>query len=66
MHASICITTQELMDIWQIEASVDGDAGDAGVASRRHGRVLGVPADDYARYDPSPTMNKPHFKDIPN
>lgn len=41
---------------------LDEDAGEV----RKHGRVLRVAADDYARYDPSPTMNKPHFKDIPN
>lgn len=25
-----------------------------------------VKMNDYGRYDPSPTMAKPHFKDIPN
>ncbi|KAK3163528.1 hypothetical protein QOZ80_1AG0004850 [Eleusine coracana subsp. coracana] len=32
-----------------------------------HKRVLRhVKMDDYGRYDPTPTMSKPHFKDIPN
>ncbi|XP_078174802.1 uncharacterized protein LOC144568356 isoform X2 [Carex rostrata] len=39
---------------------------DAGDQARKHGRVLRVAADDYGHYDPSPSMNKPHFKDIPN
>ena len=32
-----------------------------------HERILKqVKMNDYGRYDPSPTMAKPHFKDIPN
>ena len=32
-----------------------------------HERILKqVRMDDYGRYDPTPTMSKPHFKDIPN
>ncbi|TVU22487.1 hypothetical protein EJB05_32244 [Eragrostis curvula] len=32
-----------------------------------HKRILKhVKMDDYGRYDPTPTMAKPHFKDIPN
>ncbi|KAG0537166.1 hypothetical protein BDA96_03G124700 [Sorghum bicolor] len=32
-----------------------------------HERILRqVKMNDYGRYDPSPTMAKPHFKDIPN
>ncbi|KAF8724121.1 hypothetical protein HU200_021135 [Digitaria exilis] len=37
------------------------------VAMVVHERILKqVKMDDYGRYDPSPTMAKPHFKDIPN
>jgi hypothetical protein len=32
-----------------------------------HKRILWhVKMDDYGRYDPTPTMSRPHFKDIPN
>ena len=32
-----------------------------------HERILKqVRMDDYGRSDPTPTMSKPHFKDIPN
>ncbi|XP_040376924.1 protein CASPARIAN STRIP INTEGRITY FACTOR 1-like [Oryza brachyantha] len=31
-----------------------------------HGRILSVKTNDYGSYDPSPSMDKPHFKLIPN
>ncbi|KAL6899891.1 hypothetical protein ACP4OV_006549 [Aristida adscensionis] len=31
-----------------------------------HARMLNVKTNDYSSYDPSPTMEKPHFKLIPN
>ncbi|KAJ1283180.1 hypothetical protein BS78_03G108300 [Paspalum vaginatum] len=37
------------------------------VAVMVHERILRqVKMNDYGTYDPSPTMAKPHFKDIPN
>jgi hypothetical protein len=36
-------------------------------AAAVHERILKqVRMDDYGRYDPTPAMSKPHFKDIPN
>ncbi|KAJ4752790.1 hypothetical protein LUZ62_087195 [Rhynchospora pubera] len=46
-----------------IMAAVDEDFGDE---ERKHGRSLRVHTNDYYTNDPSPTMDKPHFKDIPN
>ncbi|RCV24063.1 hypothetical protein SEVIR_5G054300v4 [Setaria viridis] len=41
--------------------------GDDEAAAVVHERILKqVKMDDYGRYDPTPTMSKPHFKDIPN
>ncbi|CAL4888233.1 unnamed protein product [Urochloa decumbens] len=31
-----------------------------------HARMLNVKTNDYGSYDPSPSMDKPHFKLIPN
>jgi hypothetical protein len=31
-----------------------------------HGRMLNVKTNDYGSYNPPPTMDKPHFKLIPN
>ncbi|CAN6244199.1 unnamed protein product [Urochloa humidicola] len=31
-----------------------------------HARMLNVKTNDYSSYDPSPSMDKPHFKLIPN
>ncbi|KAL6640286.1 hypothetical protein ACP70R_015425 [Stipagrostis hirtigluma subsp. patula] len=31
-----------------------------------HARMLNVKTNDYGSYDPSPSMEKPHFKLIPN
>ncbi|CAO2185064.1 unnamed protein product [Urochloa humidicola] len=37
------------------------------VAVAVHKRILRqVKMNDYGHYDPTPTMSKPHFKDIPN
>ncbi|XP_062223387.1 protein CASPARIAN STRIP INTEGRITY FACTOR 1-like isoform X1 [Phragmites australis] len=33
---------------------------------RVHPRMLNVKTNDYGSYDPSPSMDKPHFKLIPN
>lgn len=38
----------------------------AAVVHERILRQKQVKMDDYGRYDPTPTMSKPHFKDIPN
>lgn len=57
-------------NIWQqIELASHGaplEIEDAGDQAIKHGRVLRVAANDYGHYDPSPSMNKPRFKDIPN
>ncbi|KAJ3700706.1 hypothetical protein LUZ61_004411 [Rhynchospora tenuis] len=44
-------------------AAVDEDTGNE---ERKHGRSLRVHTNDYYTNDPSPTMDKPRFKDIPN
>ncbi|KAG8070604.1 hypothetical protein GUJ93_ZPchr0006g42232 [Zizania palustris] len=31
-----------------------------------HARMLNVKTNDYGSYDPAPSMDKPHFKLIPN
>ena len=36
------------------------------VAPLVHTRILNVKINDYGSYDPSPSMDKPHFKLIPN
>ncbi|PUZ75678.1 hypothetical protein GQ55_1G216900 [Panicum hallii var. hallii] len=36
------------------------------VALLVHARMLNVKTNDYGIYDPSPSMDKPHFKLIPN
>ncbi|KAL5212786.1 hypothetical protein ABZP36_023633 [Zizania latifolia] len=35
-------------------------------AAQVHARMLNVKTNDYGSYDPAPSMDKPHFKLIPN
>jgi len=43
-----------------------GNGHKQAVAPLVHTRMLNVKINDYGSYDPSPSMDKPHFKLIPN
>ena len=50
-----------------MESSVQQQEDDEVLVVVHGGRILRqVKTSDYGNYDPTPTMAKPHFKDIPN
>ncbi|EMS57436.1 hypothetical protein TRIUR3_22496 [Triticum urartu] len=50
-----------------MESSVQQQEDDEVLVVVHGGRILRqVKTNDYGTYDPTPTMAKPHFKDIPN
>ncbi|WVZ77061.1 hypothetical protein U9M48_024963 [Paspalum notatum var. saurae] len=48
------------------EATAGAKQNEPAVVPLGHARMLNVKTNDYSSYDPSPTMDKPHFKLIPN
>lgn len=50
-----------------MEPSIQQQEDDEVLVVVHGGRILRqVKTNDYGAYDPTPTMAKPHFKDIPN
>jgi len=50
----------------KINLQAAGNGQKEAVAPLVHTRMLNVKINDYGSYDPSPSMDKPHFKLIPN
>ncbi|CAL4964343.1 unnamed protein product [Urochloa decumbens] len=67
-HRKMLLNKDDAESMEMAESMEQLQEDDEAVAAAVHERILRQvkKMDDYGSYNPTPTMSKPHFKDIPN